>query len=108
MLSRPAFEICVGFSIKYWGWWCSSHAQVAEAALTTALTDRPYLNNSSTSRRDRFRSLPPWHRNGEGTAAGPFGVDEYYAEYSEREGGDMEEDSGLAEIDFRQQYDDFA
>lgn len=83
---------------------------MVEAALTTALTDRPYSNAFALYAGDAPRSLPGGSTGGVaartngggggGGSAGSRGGDEGLGE-------DHDEDD-LAEVDFRQQYDDFA
>lgn len=100
------------------------HKKVVEAALTTALTDRPYSDAFASYARDAPRSSLsgawtggaaaranggggggsrgggyPYGGGHDGGIAGPHRGDE---------GGEEHDEDDLAEVDFRHQYDDFA
>ena len=85
--------------------------QVVEAALTTALTDRPYSRPPTA-----YGGLLAGAGGGQESpgAAPPAGVPvpmPLSAAAPAAPGGGVEgeeEDDGLAEVDFRDQYDDFA
>eukprot|EP00903_Cladosiphon_okamuranus_P011244 g10608.t1 len=82
-------------------------AQVVEAALTTALTDRPYSRPPSAYAGPLIgagQELPGVAAGGGWRAGIP--VPDTLATVTAVEG--EEEDDGLAEVDFRDQYDDFA
>lgn len=90
-------------------------SQVVEAALTTALTDRPYSKPLAVY-AENSRNLQVMGVAGAGTTGaattGPFGGGGgggLGADVSDEAlpVGEEEED-GLAEVDFRDQYDDFA
>ncbi len=86
-----------------------SFAQVVEAALTTALTDRPYSKPLMAYAGSSFREVPGAavmeDRGNDGGGGGDYGaLEETRAAVLAGE----EEDDGLAEVDFRDQYDDFA
>lgn len=96
---------------------------MVEAALTTALTDRPYSSAFASYARDAPRSLPRgWtggaaaRVDGGGGGSGgrgggyPYGGEDGGRARTRRGDERVEEhaEDDLAEVDFRQQYDDFA
>ncbi|CAM9944242.1 unnamed protein product [Ascophyllum nodosum] len=83
----------------------SACAQVAEAALTTALTDHPYARINLHARRSGPRHSLTTSRRGSGAGLGANDIP--YDDDDDDFVEDVEED-GLAEVDFRNQYDDFA
>lgn len=90
---------------------------MVEAALTTALADRPYSQQLAFNAMVSPTSLSSGGIGaGSGTASGnkrrdyyPYGSGGGAVEPSGVDGGsEGNEEDGLAEVDFRHQYDDFA
>lgn len=101
----PVFTLCTKhmYAPRFW--------QVVEAALTTALTDRPYSKPLAVYGGHGSHVAPGQGGGAVATATGPHGGGGGMMDGGALDGtlldGEMDED-GLAEVDFRDQYDEEA